>query len=158
MKRALIYKSVLSTTLALLVGWSSSLITTPLAISSWYYQLQQPFFSPPNWIFAPVWTLLYIMMAIAAALIWQQKKTKLRDQALKVYLFQLGLNYLWSLIFFGLKLPWLAFGEIIILAISIIWTIKLFQKISLAAAFLLYPYLAWVSFASILNLSLALLN
>ena len=157
MKRSLFLKVGLSICLTLLVGLAGSLITSP-AISSWYSLLQKPFFSPPNWIFAPVWTILYILMALSAALIWQQKRTKLRDQALKAYLFQLGLNFLWSLIFFWFKLPLLALGEIMVLAISIVWTMKLFNKVSKKAAFLLIPYLIWVSFASILNLMIVWLN
>ncbi len=130
------------------------------AIPTWYAQLQKPFFNPPNWIFGPVWTLLYTMMGIAMGLIASQKikKKHVKKQAYQIFLVQLVLNCLWSIIFFGLKNPPLALAEILILWGSIAMTIKTFHPLNRWAAYLLIPYLAWVSFATLLNLMIVVLN
>lgn len=127
------------------------------AIPTWYVTLAKPSFSPPNFIFGPVWTMLYALMGISLYLVWTSK-VKSKKQALKYFFVQLGLNAMWSIIFFGLKKPGLAFFEIIALWIAIYLTIKAFQKISKVASYILYPYFAWVSFASVLNLSIWILN
>lgn len=144
--------------LANFAGLLGSLVTMP-AIGSWYYNLEKPFLNPPSWVFGPVWTLLYVLMGIASFLIYDRawKKEKGRN-ALKIYVFQLILNSLWSIIFFGLQQPWLAFMELVILWLAILWTIISFYKIYKPAAYLLIPYILWVSFASYLNLSFAILN
>lgn len=129
------------------------------AIDTWYATLNKPFFNPPNWVFGPVWTLLYLLMGISLYLIWitkTDKKTK--RQALTFFFIQLGLNALWSILFFGLKSPSAALVGIIVLLIAICLTIRNFLRVSKLAAWLLIPYLAWVSFATILNLSILLLN
>lgn len=151
-------KLVISVMTCELVG----ILGTPFtisAISTWYIFLNKPPFSPPNWIFGPVWTLLYFLMAVSAFLIWRkgwkQKKIK---KALFYFLIQLALNFLWSLLFFGLRSPILGLVDIIALLISIILTIGAFYKISKPAAYLLIPYLLWVSFATILNLFIVVLN
>lgn len=129
------------------------------AIPSWYAYLDKPPFSPPNYLFGPVWTILYTLMGISAYLIYKKglKKKEVKS-ALKVFAAQLILNSLWSIFFFGLRNPELAFAEIILMLATIVVTILRFNKISKTAAYLLIPYLLLVSFASILNLSIALLN
>ncbi|AKM81613.1 MAG: TspO and MBR like protein [Candidatus Pacebacteria bacterium GW2011_GWF2_38_9] len=133
-------------------------IFTFSAIPNWYSTINKPFFNPPNWLFGPVWTLLYLFMGIALYLILITKKTAKRKTALIVFFTQLGLNSLWSIIFFGLHSPGFAFIEIIFLLIFIVLSILKFLPISKKAAYLLVPYLLWVSFASILNFSIFLLN
>lgn len=149
-------KFVVSILFCLGVGGLGSLFTAP-AIDNWYSTLNKPTFSPPNWIFAPVWTTLYVLMGISLYLLWISKK-KGKDMAIKLFLIQLALNFLWSLIFFGMHNPQLAFLEIIILWASILSTIREAGKISKKATYLLYPYLLWVAFALILNLSVVILN
>jgi tryptophan-rich sensory protein len=134
-------------------------IFTFSAISTWYTGLNKPFFSPPNWIFGPVWIILYTMMGISAYLVWQRGVKKVPvSQALNIFALQLILNALWSIIFFGMKSPPAAFLEILILWVFIVKTIQRFSKLSQTAAYLLYPYLAWVSFATVLNLAIVILN
>lgn len=151
-----IVKLFLSFGICFLVAFLGSLITLP-SISTWYVSLNKPFFSPPNWLFGPVWTVLYFSMGLALYLVWN-KKAKENANAIKIFFIQLALNLLWSVIFFGFHQPLLAFIAIIALWISIFTTIKYFYKISKWATYLLIPYLIWVSFASILNLAIAVLN
>lgn len=134
-------------------------IFTSSAIPTWYASLNKPPFSPPNWIFAPVWTTLYLLMGIALYLIWKKglKTKKVRD-AVYVFVIQLVLNAAWSPIFFGAHNILLALLIIVIVWIYILKTIRLFAKINSTASYLLYPYLAWVSFATILNFSVWFLN
>lgn len=147
-----------SIALCLGVGLVSSLPTTS-SIPTWYATLNKPPFSPPNFVFAPVWTTLYILMGIALYIVWSQgmKKKKIKT-AVYVFLIQLFLNFTWSLVFFGLHAPLLAFINIVLLWITLLLTIIKFHAISKWAAWLLVPYILWVSFASILNLSIVLLN
>lgn len=129
------------------------------SIRAWYVYLNKPALSPPNWIFGPVWTTLYFMMGISAYLIWKRKSNRNKiKNALLLFLIQLMLNFLWSLIFFGLRMPLLALLDIVLLWIMIVWTAVRFYKISKPAAYLLLPYLVWVSFASYLNFAIWLLN
>lgn len=144
-------KLILSITICLGAGIIGSFFTTS-AIPTWYATLNKPVFSPPNWIFAPVWTTLYILMGISLYLVWKKKTVPM------VFWIQLILNATWSIVFFGMKNPILAFINIAALWIAIFLTIKSFRKINKTAACLLYPYLAWVSFASVLNLFIVLLN
>lgn len=141
-----------------LAGVIGSIFTTP-SISGWYANLVRPEFAPPNWIFAPVWTILFVLMGVAAFLVWKRglddKKVKI---ALGIFVGQLALNTLWSIIFFGLHSPAGAFLEIIFLWFAILVTIIFFAKISRAAAWLLAPYILWVSFAAYLNYSIWILN
>lgn len=131
-------------------------------ISTWYVGLHKAPFNPPNWVFGPVWTILYTLMAISLYIIWEkkvsEKKKQLKVEAIGAFFVQLALNTGWSLIFFGAHAPWLAFGEIVVLWLFIVVTINLFWQFSRAAALLLVPYLLWVSFASLLNLFVAVLN
>jgi benzodiazapine receptor len=119
--------------------------------------LNKPFFNPPHWLFGPVWITLYLLMGISLYLIWNNDG-KDSKSALIVFSIQLGLNTLWSLLFFGLKNPLLAFIEIILLWLFIVLTILFFYQKSKTASFLLIPYLLWVSFASVLNFSIFYLN
>lgn len=128
-------------------------IATANSVTTWYPTLTKPSFNPPSWIFGPVWTTLYFLMGVSLYLVWGKKKTDL-----KWFWIQLILNALWSIAFFGLKNPLLAFVLIILLWASILLTIKSFQKVNKTAAVLLFPYLAWVSFASLLNLFIVVLN
>jgi len=141
-------------------GFLGSIFTTT-AIDGWYATLNRPSFSPPNWLFGPVWTALYIMMGIAAGIIWTRARELPKRQvniALTAFAFQLLLNIAWSILFFGLHSPLLALIDIIILLIAISITAYRFMQISIAAGWLLVPYLLWVSFASILNYALWRLN
>lgn len=123
------------------------------SVSTWYVTLNKPVFNPPSWIFAPVWTILYILMGISLYLVWGKKKADL-----KWFWVQLTLNSLWSIVFFGLKNPTLALFEIFLLWIAIYMTIRSFWRHNRTSSLLLFPYFAWVSFATILNLAIVLLN
>ena len=138
-------------------GIIGSIFTAP-AVKGWYTTINKSPLNPPSWVFAPVWTTLFIMMGIAVSIIWLSEKNEARTKAPKVFFVQLVLNTLWSIIFFGLKNPALAFVEIILLWLAILYTIILFRKINRKASCLLIPYILWVSFASVLTLSVALLN
>lgn len=143
----------------LAVGYFSSLVTKS-NIVTWFPTLVKPSFNPPNWIFAPVWTMLYIMMGIAAGLVWNRidfEKEAVK-KALIFFAIQLALNALWSYLFFGLKNPMLALIEIVLLWLMIYETYIKFAKIDKIAGYLFIPYLAWVSFATILNASIWWLN
>lgn len=147
-----IKKLIFAILLCYLPGLLGSLFTNPNSL--WYQSLNKPFFNPPGWVFGPVWTLLYIMIGISLYLIIEKdwKKYKI---ALTFFGIQLFLNGLWSFLFFGLQMPMLAFVEIILLWIFILLTIIWSYRISKLASYLLMPYLAWVSFATVLNLFLA---
>lgn len=150
-----IIKLMVSVVVCLLVGMVGSFFTVK-EIAIWYSGLEKPFFSPPNWIFAPVWTSLYIMMGIAFYLIWN--KGKKNKKAVNIFIWQLVANFWWSILFFGLHSPLLGLINIIVLWVLIVRTIKVFYPISKLSAYLLYPYLAWVSFASMLNAAVWWLN
>jgi benzodiazapine receptor len=148
---------VISLVICLSVGLLGSIFTSP-AIPTWYAELNKPAFNPPNWLFGPVWTLLYILMAIAAWLLWQQRQTSAAKLALKLFALQLLLNLLWSFIFFGCHAPLYAYLEISLLWLAILFTIINAHRVSAAAAWLLIPYLFWVGFASVLNYAIWRLN
>ncbi len=139
------------------VGLLAAVFTAP-AIKTWYPTINKPTFNPPNYLFGPVWTTLFALMGIALYLVWQVKNSKKKAEALQIFWLQLGLNVLWSVLFFGLHSPLLALVEIIILWLAIAMTIKKFKRVSPTAGWLLVPYLIWVSFASILNLAIVQLN
>lgn len=129
------------------------------AIPTWYVTLEKPSFSPPNWIFAPVWTSLYTLMGIAAARAWELRTRKTNaDRGLNWYWFQLFLNAIWSPVFFGAKNLGLALVVIVLMWLAIVMTIREFWKAEKGIALLLVPYLAWVSFATALNYTLWTLN
>jgi tryptophan-rich sensory protein len=158
MRRKLLINVLIGVLICLAVGYFSSMATR-ISVDTWYPTLKKPFFNPPNWLFAPVWTLLYLLMGIAVGRIWffglhhRWGKT-----ALYHFGFQLIFNGLWSLVFFGLKNPVLGFVVIIILLILIERSIKWFKMVDLLSAQLLYPYLAWVTFATLLNTAIVVLN
>ncbi|MFH1682806.1 MAG: TspO/MBR family protein [Candidatus Woesearchaeota archaeon] len=145
---------VISIMICQLAGVIGSLFTAN-SVSTWYVDLVKPSFNPPSWIFGPVWIILYLLMGISLYLVWVKRTDKL---ALSVFGIQLFLNSLWSILFFGLRNPLFAFVEIIFLWVMILYSFILFYKISKKAAYLLVPYLLWVSFAAVLNIFLYLLN
>jgi tryptophan-rich sensory protein len=157
-KSSLLVRIILSVLLCLIVGFASSFFTID-AIPNWYANIHKPTFNPPNWLFGPVWTLLYILMGIAAALVWHGvKKNKKVNAALILFLVQLILNACWTMIFFGFHRPLYAFIEIGVLWILILICIILFYLISRPAAYMMIPYLFWVSFAAVLNMAIVALN
>lgn len=151
------FKLIISLLVPQLAGFLGALATTP-AIKTWYAHINKPPFNPPNWLFAPVWTTLFLLMGIALYLIWKQGITNASKTALIFFFIQLALNTLWSIIFFGLHQPFYAFLEIIILWLVILMTIIKFYSLSHLAAYLLMPYLLWVSFAGFLNFNIFWLN
>ena len=132
-------------------------VTTP-KIGTWYATLVKPSWNPPNWIFGPVWSALYFCMAVAAWLVWRQEGLAAAKLPLALFGVQLALNVLWSCIFFGLEMPGLAFVEVLLLWAAIAATMVTFWQRSMVAGILFVPYLAWVSFASVLNFTIWRLN
>ncbi len=134
-------------------------VFTISAIPTWYATLVKPSLNPPSWVFGPVWTMLYLLMGVAVFLVWrkgfEQKAIKI---ALGIFFFQLMLNALWSIVFFGFHNLGGALVEILLMWFAIVGTIVVFSKISRPAAYLLLPYIAWVSFATYLNYALWILN
>jgi translocator protein len=135
-------------------GFIGSFATTP-AIPTWYAGLAKPEFSPPNWIFAPVWTLLYLLMGVALWLVWEKRGW---GAPVVVFLIQLVLNIAWSFIFFGMHLPLWAFAEIVLLWLMILICTVQFWRITPVAGIIMLPYLGWVSFAAVLNYAIHSLN
>lgn len=134
-------------------------LVTTVGDGSWYSQLEKPAWNPPNWVFGPVWTLLYLLMGIAAWLVWKKAGGFAQARnALGLFVLQLGLNSLWSYVFFGMERPDLATGEILVLWAAIAGTMLLFWRWSKSAALMLLPYLLWVSFATALTFSIWQLN
>ena len=154
-----IVKIAIPVAICLGVGYGSSLVTQS-SITTWYPTINKPFFNPPNEVFAPVWTILFVMMGVSAGLVWSKMESVplLVKKALWVFVIQLILNALWSFLFFGLQNPFLALAEILLLWLMIFETIKLFKPIDALASKLLIPYLLWVSFAMVLNGAIWWLN
>ena len=152
-------KIAIALLVCLAVGYSASTVTRP-SVETWYPTLIKPIFNPPNWIFMPMWTLLYILMAVAAGLVWDKIKEQndAVKKALLFFIIQLTLNAIWSYLFFELKNPMLALVEIVLLWLMIYETYLKFSKINKTAGYLLIPYLAWVAFAAVLNASIWWLN
>jgi translocator protein len=162
LKKALPYKAIISISVCLIIGFLSG-FATQSSVKTWFPTLIKPFFNPPSWLFAPVWTLLYILMGYSFAIVWSKKvesrkSKKMIKTAMLLFAVQLVLNALWSILFFGLQNPFLALIEILLLWLMIYETILFFNKIDNFAAKLLLPYLAWVSFATLLNGSIWYLN
>jgi tryptophan-rich sensory protein len=146
-----------------LVGWlrlcfAAAAMGGLFMLGEWYASLKKPSWNPPAWVFGPVWTALYTMMAVAAWLVWKRGGFAAQRTPLILFLAQLALNAAWSPLFFGLHQPGLAFAEIVLLWLAIVGTITAVRPVSHAAAWLLAPYLAWVSFAAFLNFTLWRLN
>jgi tryptophan-rich sensory protein len=157
MNKSQIFKLLVSLALPLGLGAIAGLFTAE-AVPEWYETLNRPSFNPPNWLFGPVWTILYILLGISLFLIWKQSASKERNLAIFVFLLQQALNFGWSFIFFYFNMIGLALIEIILLWISIIIMLVLFYKIKPMAAYINIPYLIWVTFATILNAGYYLLN
>lgn len=153
-----ILKLAVSIVICQLAGIIGSFFTTP-SIPTWYAALKKPPFTPPNWLFAPVWTTLFLLMGISLFLVWRKSGSVPRVRtALVIFAAQLALNVLWSILFFGLRSPLAGFVEILVLWIAILLTVLSFYKISPLAGVLLIPYILWVSFAAFLNYHLWRLN
>ncbi len=141
-----------------LAGVLGGLVTTP-AIPTWYAALSKPAWTPPGWLFGPVWTVLYALMGIAAARVWLRHRGSRAGRAsLALFAFQLVLNAAWSFLFFGLRSPALGLAEIVVLWAAIAALVTWWWRLERPAALLLAPYLAWVSFAAALNLAIWRLN
>lgn len=153
------FKILVMIVTCVVIGAVAGLLTQE-GVDTWYKTIEKPSFNPPNWIFAPVWSTLYVMMGIAAGLVWhemdRQKETV--KKGLTFFAIQLGLNVLWSFIFFGLHNPMLALIEIIILWLMIYETFVQFNKVNKIAGLLFIPYLLWVTFATTLTASIWWLN
>jgi translocator protein len=174
-------KLIISIFVCEIAGAIGSFFTAP-AIGNWYYFLVKPSFNPPNWLFAPVWTILFLLMGVSFYLVWVKKwspregaeysakkawnpvSEKLwtgswkEENTFMIFVLQLVLNILWSVIFFGLRSPGAAFFEILMLWFAILYTIVNFYRVSKTAAYLFVPYILWVSFAAFLNFSIWRLN
>jgi translocator protein len=133
-------------------------VATSQSVRTWYPELKKPEWNPPNWVFAPVWTLLYVMMALSAWLIWRQSGWEGAKAALVLFFIQLAANCAWSLIFFGMRAIGAAFAEVCFLLMTLFATTVAFYSISFLAAWLLIPYIAWVTFASYLNFRIWQMN
>ena len=152
-------KLVVSVAVPVLVGFFGSLFTTADTLNTWYADLRKPVFTPPDWIFGPVWTTLFILMGLAAFMVWQKGLGNRNVRiAIVCFVVQLVLNALWSVLFFGLRSPLAGLIDIILLLSAINLTVVLFWQVSKTAALLLVPYMLWVTFASILNLAIYILN
>lgn len=157
MKRNDLIKLITAVSLTVVLGAVGGLVTAP-EIPTWYAGLTKPSFNPPNWLFGPVWTTLYILMGISCYLVWKQQPSPERNKALSVFIIQFVLNFCWSFIFFGMHATGWALAEMILLWITILITIFSFARFSKTAAWLLVPYISWVSFAMLLNGAIWRLN
>jgi tryptophan-rich sensory protein len=131
---------------------------TARSVNTWYPHLDKPWFTPPNAVFGPVWSLLFLMIAIAGVRVWRRVGFDAQDRIWSVYAVQLVLNFGWSAIFFGLKQTDLALAEIVVLWVAILANLMLFLRVDRVAGWLLAPYLAWVSYAALLNAAIVILN
>ncbi|MDG3584005.1 TspO/MBR family protein [Galbibacter pacificus] len=153
-----ISRILIAVAICLTVGFLSGFVTQS-SVGDWYVTLNKPSFNPPNWVFAPAWTLLYILMGIAAGIVWARGfYHKWVKTALYHFGFQLIFNAMWSIVFFGFHKPFWALLVILTLLVLIALTIKWFKVVNKTAAYLLVPYLLWVCFATVLNFSIWQLN
>ncbi|MEO6497892.1 MAG: TspO/MBR family protein [Chitinophagaceae bacterium] len=151
-------KFIVALLIPLAIGGISGYITAT-NVEGWFSTIQKPSFNPPNAVFAPVWTTLYFLMGIGLFLVWKQPKTTYcRTTAIAFFIVQLALNFFWSILFFNLHHPALAFLDIVLLWISILLMTIFFYKVKPLAGLLQIPYICWVSFASVLNYSIWQLN
>jgi tryptophan-rich sensory protein len=144
--------------LVTLAGGSLASFLTARGVREWYPGLRKPRGTPPGWVFGPVWTALYVLMAVAAWLVWCDYGWAGGRPALLVFFAQLGLNIAWSGIFFGARLPGVAFAEIVLLWLAILLNIVIFHWLTPMAALLMVPYLTWVTYASYVNFGTWRLN
>lgn len=158
MKKKVLFSVAGGVIVSLTVGFMGSQVTQT-TVNTWYTTLEKPFFNPPNWLFAPVWTVLYLLMGIAVGRVWSYGiHHRWVKSAVYHFGFQLLFNGLWSLVFFGLKNPVWAMVVILILLFLIVRTIQQFRIVDLLATRLLFPYLIWVCFAGFLNAGIVFLN
>ena len=149
---------LISLVITLGIGFVASSVTRP-QIAGWYSTLVKPSFNPPAWLFAPVWACVYVLIAVSAYLVWQQRDGSTNYlTARAVYIIQLALNFSWSIVFFGLHAIPAALLIIILLWLIIVLNIRWFGKVSKTAGWLLLPYFLWVSYATLLNFSIYTLN
>lgn len=149
-------KIIIAIVFCLAVGGISGALTAD-AIQNWYLTLHKPSWNPPNGVFAPVWTTLYLMMGVSLGIIWSKNHPK-TNLAIGLFMVQITLNFFWSLVFFRWQSPQWAFVEIIFMWIAIFLTIRTFYQINKMASYLLIPYILWVSFAAFLNYTIWQLN
>lgn len=152
-----IIRFIISVLIPILIWFTASFFTVS-GIDSWYVDLVKPFFNPPNWIFWPVWTILYIMIWISFYLVWKEGFWNNKTRLLVIYFIQLSLNFAWSFSFLYFWNPLLGLINIILLLIFIWLNIKVFYDVKKWAGYLLIPYLLWVMFATVLNFSIFILN
>lgn len=154
--KSIYFKIFVCTSVCVLLGIASGFSTLE-SIDNWYKYISKPSWNPPNWLFGPVWTVLYFLMGFALALIWHADKPG-KKSAEGLFIIQFALNLTWSFIFFNMHLPGWAFAEIVVMLLFIILTVISFYRINKTAAYLLVPYLLWVSFATVLNGTIWYLN
>ena len=153
-----IFKLIISIAIPLAIGAIAGYFTSS-SVQGWFATINKPSFNPPNWLFAPVWTALYILMGIAFYLVWKSEPASVvKKTAITLYIIQLAFNFCWSFIFFYMHQPGWALVDIVLMWIFILLTIVWFGKITPAAAWLLVPYICWVSFATVLNFAVWKLN
>jgi len=157
MKKESVIKLVIAVLVCQLAGLAGAIYTSG-ALTTWYASLQKPSFTPANWIFAPVWISLFLLIGISLWLVWQKEKKKNINAAFVFFSIQLVLNAMWSAFFFGMRNPLYALIDIALLWLAILATILSFRKISKPAAYLLVPYILWVTFAAVLNFCIWRLN
>jgi len=153
-----IIKLIFSLALPLAIGGASGYLVRNESNGEWFNTLVKPSFNPPSYLFGPVWTVLYILMGVSMFLIWNTPKTELRQKALAVFGVQLFFNFWWSILFFSFHRTLLSVVDILLMWFLIIYMITLFKKIKPVAAYLQIPYLFWVTFATLLNISIWYLN
>jgi len=151
------FKLLVSLILPIGLGSLAGIFTTK-EIAGWYAFLNKPSFNPPSYLFGPVWTALYILMGVSMFIIWNTPKTELRQKALAIFGIQLFFNFWWSILFFSFHTVFLSVIDILLMWTLIIYMISLFKRIKPVAAYLQIPYLLWVSFATVLNISIWYLN
>ncbi|OQA02729.1 MAG: TspO/MBR family protein [Planctomycetes bacterium ADurb.Bin401] len=157
MKRSEIIKLIIICVVILALGYSGSFFVREA--DNWYESLKKPIFTPPGWFFGPVWTVLYLLMGVAFFLVLRSGTGTAKGKtATACFIFQFVFNLLWTPLFFGLKQPLIAFGDIVILWLAVLATVGSFYRVSKIAGLLLVPYFIWISFAAILNASICLLN
>ncbi len=143
--------------LPLAIGGISGYATAS-GIHDWYITLHKPSFNPPNYLFGPVWTLLYLLMGVSLFIIWRSNQGRKRNEALKIFAIQITFNFLWSFLFFRFNLVGVAFMDILVIWFSIVLMIFIFRRVNKIAAYLQIPYLLWVTYATTLNGAIWLLN